>query len=199
MALKQLLMDAIPSLTESDFMKKDTDLHVVAYPEVRDWLQKNYDFWDKIILYTNKDDEWNGKDKLCFDIPYGAWNLNSNIFQVPSVDLLKQGPIENIANSILRYVISNNGGTLTTKTMGQFGVQFGNQIRQRIKGIVTSKKYLCEVHESKINELRAEIEELKNRLQTARKQERRFRKLCINNNIPLNTPLHEPTDETIIL
>lgn len=74
MTLKEQLQKAIPSLTENDFGRHETDLYVVAYPEVRNWLETNYTFWKNVKTFTgNICPNWNGGGKLCFDIPFAAW------------------------------------------------------------------------------------------------------------------------------
>jgi hypothetical protein len=72
MSLKSDLMNAIPKLTERDFGNHETDLYVVAYPEVTKWLLKNYQFMGNVRNFTGneKAKDWNGAGLPCYDIPF---------------------------------------------------------------------------------------------------------------------------------
>lgn len=71
MNLKDQLKQAIPTLTDNDFAGHATDLYVVAYPEVTQWLKTNYQFWNNVTtFYSQKNSNWNGQGKLCYDIPF---------------------------------------------------------------------------------------------------------------------------------
>ena len=74
--LETQLREAIPHLTDYDFGHHETDLYVVAYPEVREWLKANYEFWSNVESFVSqKGSDWNGAGKLCFDISFaGNWS-----------------------------------------------------------------------------------------------------------------------------
>lgn len=71
MSLKNQLMTAFPELTERDFGSWQTDLYVVAYPHVVNWLKENYQFYTNITRFIGqKGSDWNGAGKPCLDIPF---------------------------------------------------------------------------------------------------------------------------------
>jgi hypothetical protein len=71
MTLKEQLKNAFPELTERDFGSWQTDLYVVAYPKVVQWLKDNYQFYTNIQHFIGqKGADWNGAGKSCLDIPF---------------------------------------------------------------------------------------------------------------------------------
>ena len=77
MKLHDRLKEAIPELTEEDFGYYATDLYVVAYPKVKEWLKDNYAFWSNVTMFRSQaGSDWNGAGRLCFDIPFaGNWGV----------------------------------------------------------------------------------------------------------------------------
>ncbi len=74
MNLQQQLREAIPELTDRDFGHHATDLYVVAYPAVVEWLRDNYPFWTNVTRFVGqKGADWNGSERLCLDIPFAYW------------------------------------------------------------------------------------------------------------------------------
>ena len=73
--LQARLMQALTHLTADDFGYHETDLYVVALPEVREWLKAHYEYWENVTTFTgNPESHWNGAGKRCFDIPFaGYW------------------------------------------------------------------------------------------------------------------------------
>lgn len=76
MTTKQRLTRQFPQLTESDFSNHETDLYVVAYPFVKEWLTKEYE-WPQNVQYFigNPQAEWNGAGRECADVPFAAWDM----------------------------------------------------------------------------------------------------------------------------
>lgn len=74
--LKKELMKSLPELTEDDFAYHATDLYVVGYMNVVNWLKKNYRHYDNITTFVGQEDSgWNGAGQTCLDIPFaGNWN-----------------------------------------------------------------------------------------------------------------------------
>ena len=75
MSLEQQLKQVFPWLCDLDFGHHATDLYVVAYPEVDQWLQENYQWYDNIVKFIgNPEARWNGSGRICLDIPFaGKW------------------------------------------------------------------------------------------------------------------------------
>lgn len=72
--LEQQLREAFPQLTDADFGHHASDLYVVAYPFVGEWLRKNYEFWSNVETFTGQvGSGWNGAGRLCYDIPFANW------------------------------------------------------------------------------------------------------------------------------
>ena len=73
--LEQQLREAFPQLSNDDFGYHATNLYVVAYPEVDQWLRKNYQWYCNVRkFYSNPNDDWNGAGKTCLSIPFaGKW------------------------------------------------------------------------------------------------------------------------------
>lgn len=72
--LQQQLREAFPQLTERDFGTYYTDLYVVAYPFVCEWLASNYEFYSNVTTFKGSPEatNWNGAGRLCLDIPFAA-------------------------------------------------------------------------------------------------------------------------------
>ena len=74
-SLEQQLRAAFPGLTDADFGRHESDLYVVAYPEVGDWLRKNYRFHRNVTTFVSQEgSNWNGAGRVCYDIPFAAWD-----------------------------------------------------------------------------------------------------------------------------
>jgi len=74
--LEQQLRKAFPWLTDRDFGHHATDLYVVAYPKIDEWLQDNYQFYSNVTRFIGNPEaeDWNGAGVLCLDIPFaGEW------------------------------------------------------------------------------------------------------------------------------
>ncbi len=73
--LQAQLMEALPELEPDDFAYHATDLYVVALPQVREWLKRNYEFWPNVQMFQSQaGSRWNGAGRMCFDIPFaGYW------------------------------------------------------------------------------------------------------------------------------
>ena len=74
--LEQQLREAFPWLTDRDFGYHATDLYVVSYPEVDQWLRKNYQWYCNVTRFIGNPeaDDWNGANKRCLEIPFaGEW------------------------------------------------------------------------------------------------------------------------------
>lgn len=71
--LETKLREAFPQLTDADFGHHATDLYVVAYPFVLEWLETNYEHFGNIKAFKGEGD-WNGAGTICLDIPFaGTW------------------------------------------------------------------------------------------------------------------------------
>lgn len=75
MSLEQQLRKEFPWLTDRDFGYHATDLYVVYYPKIDEWLRDNYQWYcNTRKFYSNPTDDWNGSGKCCLDIPFaGKW------------------------------------------------------------------------------------------------------------------------------
>lgn len=73
--LQERLEAAGLGLGEGDFAYHATDLYVVAKSGVREWLKKNYQFYENIESFRSQEgSNWNGAGKQCLDIPFaGLW------------------------------------------------------------------------------------------------------------------------------
>jgi hypothetical protein len=48
---------------------------VVSYPEIDEWLQENYQWYDNIDKFTGNDQTaWNGGGKTCLSIPFADYS-----------------------------------------------------------------------------------------------------------------------------
>lgn len=67
-SLKDKIKEAFPNLTEDDFGRNSSDLHVRAVPGLREWLQKNYEFPKLVSGFTSQIDgtPW-------VEIAFAAW------------------------------------------------------------------------------------------------------------------------------
>lgn len=74
--LEQQLRQAFSQLTDRDFGYHATDLYVVDYPGIREWLTQNYPFHENVRSFTGQHgSDWNGAGKACLDIPFaGKWS-----------------------------------------------------------------------------------------------------------------------------
>jgi hypothetical protein len=73
--LEQQLKKEFPWLTDRDFGHHATDLYVVYYPKIDEWLRDNHQFYSNVTQFIgNPEDDWNGAGKRCLKIPFaGEW------------------------------------------------------------------------------------------------------------------------------
>lgn len=107
------------------------------------------------------------------------------------INLFEHGPLESIVSDCIRQAI-NQQGPIQKTHIGTVSKFITSALRARLKQISTSKKILTTAHQVLIDDLKKEIDVLKKSTATAQSQERRWRKLLQQNNIPLN---QEPNDE----
>lgn len=79
MKLEEQLRQAFPKLTNQDFGHHASDLYVVAYPGIWEWLQKHFDYPQTITTFIGQESpDWNGGGRLCYEIPFaGNWQGES--------------------------------------------------------------------------------------------------------------------------
>jgi len=111
-------------------------------------------------------------------------------------DLFKQGPLEGILSGALRDTIIAHG-PVTRQTIGSFAkraaARFRGQLVDSFKN--DAEKVPCTVHSEQILRLQKEVEELKKRVGRANSQERRWRKKCVDHDIPLDGEVSPSLDE----
>jgi len=67
-SLKESLKESFPNLKEEDFSTHYSDLYVVNYPGISNWLKNNkigFSFFE-----SQQGSNWNGAGKKCIDIPF---------------------------------------------------------------------------------------------------------------------------------
>ncbi len=67
MTIKAKLREAFPFLKDEDFSHHASDLYVLAYPGIYEWLKKNHPFPMNINFFSGIG-EWQGK--LAIEIPF---------------------------------------------------------------------------------------------------------------------------------
>lgn len=70
--LEERLRQQFPILEDRDFSNHRSDLYVVLYDGVLEWLKANYQFPQNITTFLGNKNaiHWNGAGKLCADIPF---------------------------------------------------------------------------------------------------------------------------------
>lgn len=107
------------------------------------------------------------------------------------IDLFEHGPLESIVSDCIRQAI-NQQGPIQKIHIGTVSKFITSALRARLKQLSTSKKIMEKAHQVIIDDLKKEMDVLKKSKEKAQSQEKRWRKLLQQNNIPLN---QEPQNE----
>lgn len=120
-------------------------------------------------------------------VEYSLWVLSLKGMKMNVEDLFKQGPLEGIVSSCIRDTIIAHG-PVTRETVGSASKRIVAAFRGRVLDIFRShhEKLPVVSQSEQILQLQKEVSELKNRVNRANKQERRWRKKLVENNIPLD-------------
>lgn len=111
-------------------------------------------------------------------------------------DLFKQGPLEGVVSGCIRDTIIAHG-PVTRETVGSASKRIVASFRGRVLDFFRShhEKLPVAAQSEKILQLQKEVAELTNRVNRANKQERRWRKKLVENNIPLDGEVKPSLDD----
>lgn len=111
-------------------------------------------------------------------------------------DLFKQGPLEGIVSGCIRNTIMAHG-PVTRETTGSASKRISAAFRGRAMDMFRSEheKLPAAAQSEQILQLQKEVAELTNRVNRANKQERRWRKKLVENNIPLDGEVKPGLDD----
>lgn len=111
-------------------------------------------------------------------------------------DLFKIGPLERLVSDCVRQTISAHG-PVTHDTNGSASKRIVGAFRGRLLDIfrTNQEKLPDTVQSEQILQLQKEVAELTNRVNRANKQERRWRKKLVENNIPLDGEVKPSLDD----